>query len=112
MLDEVTVTSSVVQIINKGDTIQFNAEAFELAEGSMLSSLVKKLPGVELRDNGQIYVNGRFVDKLLLNGKDFFNGDKMVLLQNLPAYTVKNVQVYQQDKKTSWPAKGLMSRIW
>ena len=99
MLDEVTVTSSVVQIINKGDTIQFNAEAFELAEGSMLSSLVKKLPGVELRDNGQIYVNGRFVDKLLLNGKDFFNGDKMVLLQNLPAYTVKNVQVYQQDKK-------------
>lgn len=41
----------------------------------MLSSLVKKLPGVELRDNGQIYVNGRFVDKLLLNGKDFFNGD-------------------------------------
>jgi len=39
------------------------------------------------------------VDKLLLNGKDFFNGDKMVLLQNLPAYTVKNVQVYQQDKK-------------
>ncbi|MCI5834044.1 MAG: hypothetical protein MR013_04550 [Prevotella sp.] len=42
MLDEVTVTSSVVQIINKGDTIQFNAEAFELAEGSMLSSLVKK----------------------------------------------------------------------
>lgn len=42
MLDEVTVTSSVVQIINNGDTIQFNAEAFELAEGSMLSSLVKK----------------------------------------------------------------------
>lgn len=42
MLDEVTVTSSVVKIINKGDTIQFNAEAFELAEGSMLSSLVKK----------------------------------------------------------------------
>ena len=42
MLDEVTVTSSVVQIINEGDTIQFNAEAFELAEGSMLSSLVKK----------------------------------------------------------------------
>lgn len=106
MLDEVTVTSSVVQIINKGDTIQFNAEAFELAEGSMLSSLVKKLPGVELRDNGQIYVNGRFVDKLLLNGKDFFNGDKMVLLQNLPAYTVKNVQVYQQDKKDQLASKG------
>ena len=46
------------------------------------------------------------MDKLLLNGKDFFNGDKMVLLQNLPAYTVKNVQVYQQDKKDQLASKG------
>lgn len=106
MLDEVTVTSSVVQIINKGDTLQFNADAFELAEGSMLGALVEKLPGVELRDNGQIYVNGRFVDKLMLNGKDFFSGDKMVLLQNLPAYTVKNIQVYNQETPDQRARKG------
>ena len=79
MLDEVVVTASVVEFVHKGDTIQYNADAFELAEGSMLSALIKRLPGAELRDNGQIFVNGRFVDKLLLDGKDFFQNDKLVL---------------------------------
>lgn len=96
MLDEVVVTASVVEFVNKGDTIQFNADAFELAEGSMLSALIKRLPGAELKENGQIYINGKFVDKLLLNGEDFFRNDKLVLLQNLPAYTVKNIQVYEE----------------
>lgn len=107
MLDEVLVTASVVEFVHKGDTIQFNADAFELAEGSMLSALIQRLPGAELKENGQIYVNGKFVDKLLLNGEDFFRNDKLVLLQNLPAYTVKNIQVYEETlpqqfaKKTS-----------
>lgn len=96
MLDEVVVTASVIEFVNKGDTIQYNADAFELAEGSMLKELIGRLPGAELKENGQIYVNGRFVDKLLLDGKDFFKNDKLVLLQNLPAYTVKNVQVYEE----------------
>lgn len=96
MLDEVTVTASVVQFVHKGDTLQYNADAFELAEGSMLQALIARLPGAELKENGQIYVNGRFVNKLLLDGKDFFQNDKLVLLQNLPAYTVKHIQVYEQ----------------
>lgn len=96
MLDEVVVTASIVEFVHKGDTIQFNADAFELAEGSMLSALIKRLPGTELKDNGQILVNGKFVSKLLLNGEDFFKNDKLVLLQNLPAYTVKNIQVYEE----------------
>ena len=99
MLDEVVVTASVVEFVNKGDTIQFNADAFELAEGSMLSALIKRLPGAELKENGQIYVNGKFVDKLLLNGEDFFRNDKLVLLQNLPAYTVKNLSFASTDLK-------------
>lgn len=86
----------MIEFVNKGDTIQYNADAFELAEGSMLKELIGRLPGAELKENGQIYVNGRFVDKLLLDGKDFFKNDKLVLLQNLPAYTVKNVQVYEE----------------
>lgn len=99
-LGEVTVKASVVQVVNKGDTVQFNADAFALAQGSMLDALVEQLPGVELRDNGQLYVNGRFIDKLLLDGKDFFQGDQFVLLQNLPAYTVKNIQVYEKASLT------------
>lgn len=96
MLSEVVVKASVIQVVNKGDTIQYNADAFAVAKGSMLDALIEKMPGVELRDGGQIYVNGRFVDKLLLDGKDFFQGDQFVLLQNLPAYSVKNLKVYEQ----------------
>lgn len=106
MLDEVTVNGTVLEFINKGDTIQFNAAAFELAEGSMLSALIQKLPGAELKENGQIYINGRFIDKLLLDGKDFFKGNNLVLLQNLPAYTVKNIQVYEEKTREQLAQKG------
>ncbi len=100
-LNEVTVTTSKIKFYNKGDTIVYNADAFNLAEGSMLDELIRQFPGVELRDGGQIYVNGRFVESLMLNGKDFFKGDNLVLLENLGAYTVKNVQVYEKQTDES-----------
>lgn len=109
MLGEVTVTASKVQFVNRGDTISYNADAFDVAQGSMLDALLRQMPGVQLRENGQIYVNGRFVDKLLLDGKDFFKGDKLVLLQNLPSYTVKNVKVYEEASgETRVLGKGAM----
>ncbi|MBD5346393.1 MAG: hypothetical protein HDR92_04585 [Bacteroides sp.] len=95
-LGDVVVTASKVKFYNKGDTIVFNADAFELAEGSMLDALIKQLPGVELKEGGQIYVNGEFVENLLLNGKDFFKGKNELMLDNLGAYTVKNVEVYKR----------------
>lgn len=55
----------------KGDTLQFNADAFQLREGSMLDQLIAMLPGVELRTGGEIYVNGKKVQSLLVNGEDF-----------------------------------------
>ena len=96
MLKEVVVTSTKVQFYYKGDTLVFNADAFELAEGSMLDALVKQLPGIELKEGGRIYHNGKYVDALLLNGKDFFRGDHTIMLDNLPAYTVKNIQIYDK----------------
>ncbi len=100
-LNEVTVTTSKIKFYNKGDTIVYNADAFNLAEGSMLDELIRQFPGVELKDGGQIYVNGRFVESLMLNGKDFFKGDNLVLLENLGAYTVKDVQVYEKQSAQS-----------
>ena len=96
MLQEVVVTSSKVQFYYKGDTLVFNADAFELAEGSMLDALVRQLPGVELKVGGRIYHNGKYVDALLLNGKDFFRDDHTIMLDNLPAYTVKDIQIYDK----------------
>ena len=99
MMREVTITASKVKFYYKGDTIIYNADAFILAEGSMLDALIKQLPGVEMKSDGRIYHEGKFVDDLLLNGKEFFRHDRKLMLENLPAYTVKNIAIY--DKQTA-----------
>ena len=95
-LNEVSVTATKVKFYNRGDTIVYNADAFQLAEGSMLDALIEQLPGVTLDDNGVIKVNGRTVESLILNGKDFFNGNKELMLKNIGSYMVKNVEVYNK----------------
>ena len=107
MLDEVTVTTSKIKFYNKGDTVVFNADAFQLAEGSMLDALIAQLPGVELNESGQIKVNGEFVETLLLDGKQFLNGDNQLMLENIGAYTVKNIEVYKgQTDEEKWRNDG------
>lgn len=96
-LNEVTVTATKVKMVMKGDTLEYDATAFQLPEGSMLDNLIRELPGAQLDDNGRITVNGQFVDQLLVNGRKFFQGDPQVALRNLPAFTVKNVQVYRRE---------------
>ncbi len=100
-LNEVTVTATKIKFYTKGDTLVYNADAFQLQEGSMLDALVAQLPGAELKPDGRIMVNGKFVESLLLNGRDFFKGDNTVLLDNLPAYMVQQIQVYTKESETS-----------
>lgn len=95
-LDEVTVVGSKVLMVNRGDTIVYNASALQLSNGSMLDALIRRLPGVELHPGGRITVNGKYVESLLVNGRDFFRGDPKVALENLPAYYVDNVKVYHK----------------
>lgn len=97
-LGEATVTTSRIKFYHKGDTLVFDADAFNTAEGSMLDGLMKKLPGVELKRDGRIFVNGRYVDQLLLNGTEFFKGNNRLMLDNLPAYMVKHVQTYEKKR--------------
>ncbi len=110
-LGEVVVTQTKVKFYNHGDTLVYNADAFQLANGSMLDNLIRQLPGAELRDNGQIYVNGRFVDNLLLNGEDFVKGNNQIMLDNLPAYMVKNVKVYEKASLRGEMLKGTGRRL-
>lgn len=95
-LDEVVVQATKVKFYHKGDTIVYNADAFMLPEGSMLDALIAQMPGVEIKDGGRIYVNGKYVESLLLNGKDFFKGKNEVMLENIGVYTVKDVAVYEK----------------
>ena len=96
VLNEVVVTATKVKMYYRGDTLVYNADAFNVADGSMLDALIKQMPGTELNKQGEIFVNGRKVENLLLNGKDFFRGNNKLMLENLPYYTVKEIKVYDQ----------------
>lgn len=97
-LDEVVVKATRVQMYYKGDTIVYDASAFVLPEGSMLDALVRQMPGAELDANGNVSINGKLVDYLTLNGKDFFKGKNKLMLENLPYYTIKDVKVFEKER--------------
>ena len=99
MLNEVTVTGTKIKMVTRGDTIVYNADAFNLAEGSMLDALIRQLPGAELNKDGEIKVNGKKIDNLLVDGRDFFEGDPKAALENLPAYTVNKIKVFDRKGK-------------
>ena len=103
VMDEIVVKATKLKFYMDGDTLVYDADAFSMAEGSMLDALIKKLPGVELHSGGEITVNGRKVDALLLNGKDFFDSDRELLLDNMPSYMVKDIRSYE---RTPDNAKG------
>ena len=100
-LDELVVTASKVRFAYHGDTLVYYADAFNVPEGSMLDGLLKQMNGVEVDKDGNITVNGRHVDYLTLNGKDFFKGKNQMMLQNLPYYTVQKVEFYDKSSERS-----------
>ena len=100
-LNEVKVTATKVKMYYKGDTLVYDADAFKLPDGSMLDALIRQLPGVTLNDAGEIFVNGRKVDELLLGSRTFFRGNNKVLMENLPYYTVKDLKVYEKQTAKS-----------
>ena len=96
-LDEVEVRATRIKMVMRGDTLVYDARAFNLSAGSMLDALVRQLPGAELKTNGEIFINGRKVDYLMLNSREFFRGNNRVMLDNLPYYTVKDIKVYEKN---------------
>ena len=101
VLPEVLVKATKIKMVMHGDTIVYNADAFNLAEGSMLDALVARLPGVKLTREGLIFVDGHPVKELFINGRNFFDGVPKTALQNLPAYTVNKIKVYNKEGKAS-----------
>lgn len=107
-LNNLEVKTSRVKMVMKGDTIVYDALAFQLADGSMLDRLIEMLPGVTLAEDGRIEVNGRFVQELTVNGSSFFKGNPLVALRNLPAYTVRKLKVYDKDAPGTQFLAGIM----
>ena len=91
-LDEVELTYEMPVTI-KGDTLIYNADSFKNGSERKLEDVLKKLPGVEINEDGQIEVEGNVVSKLTVNGKDFFDGDSKLATKNIPSSAVDKVQV-------------------
>ena len=90
ILDEVIVK---LPIEVRGDTLIYNADSFKSGSERKLEDIIDKLPGVEINDSGQIEVEGKVVNKLMVNGKDFFDGDTKVGTKNIPSSAVDKIQV-------------------
>ena len=78
LLDEVEIVYEMPVLV-KGDTLIYNADSFKNGSERKLGDVLKKLPGVEINENGQIEVEGKVVNKLMVNGKDFLTGIQKLL---------------------------------
>ena len=90
ILDEVVVK---MPVLIRGDTLIYDADSFKNGSERKLEDIIDKLPGVEINDSGQIEVEGKVVNKLMVNGKDFFDGDTKIAAKNIPSSTVDKIQV-------------------
>jgi hypothetical protein len=97
MLDEVVIKSRAPITIKK-DTLEFNVKSFKTKKDASVEDLLKKLPGVEVDEQGKITVNGKPVNKILVNGKPFFGDDPTIATKNLTKEIIEKVQI--TDTKT------------
>lgn len=95
-LQQAVVTAQIPEVEVKDDTLMFNADAFKVPEGSVLEDLVKKLPGVEIDENGAITVNGKSVKRILVDGKEYFGNDQSMAMKNLPTEIIKKIKTYER----------------
>ena len=99
VLDAASVTAVGNPIIIKKDTVEYNASSFKTTDTDMLINLLKKLPGIEVDDNGTITANGETINKITIDGKTFFLDDPQLASQNLPAKMIEKVKVVKKKSE-------------
>jgi hypothetical protein len=96
-LEEVVLEAEAPPVTLVGDTIQYNAGSFKTPPNASVEQLLKKLPGVKVEKDGTIKAQGEKVNRVLVDGKEFFGNDPKVATKNLPADAVDKVQVYDKQ---------------
>ncbi len=91
-LDAVELTYEMPVVV-RGDTIVYNADSFKDGTERKLEDVLENLPGVEINEDGQVEVEGKVVNKLMVNGKDFFDGDTKLATKNIPSNAVSKIEV-------------------
>ncbi|NNK87714.1 MAG: TonB-dependent receptor, partial [Flavobacteriaceae bacterium] len=99
-LDAVELTYEMPVTV-KGDTLVYNADSFNTGTERKLEDVLENLPGVEINDDGQVEVEGKVVQKVMVDGKDFFDGDTKLATKNIPSNAVDKVQVLRNYSEVS-----------
>ena len=99
VLDAASVSATGNPIIIKKDTVEYNASSFKTTDNDMLEELLKKLPGVEVSEDGSIVYNGKTISKITIDGKTFFLDDPQLASKNLPAKIIEKVKVVQKKSE-------------
>ena len=98
-LDAASVSAVGNPMIVKKDTIEFNASSFKTTDNDVLEDLLKKLPGVEVSEDGSVTVNGESISKITIDGKTFFLNDPQLATKNIPAKMVNKLKVIQKKSE-------------
>ena len=100
ILDAVQLTYEMPVVVS-GDTLIYDADSFKTGTERKLEDVLKNLPGVEINDDGEIEVEGKTVSKVMVEGKDFFDGDSKIASKNIPSSAVDKVQILKNYSENS-----------
>ena len=100
-LQAATVTDIGNPIVVKQDTVEFNASSFRVGSNAMLKDLLKRMPGMEVTEDGKVKFNGEEIDRITVGGRTFFFGDQSTALSNLPAAVVDKVRVIDRESEST-----------
>lgn len=100
-LEAIEIAADRPPVTVKKDTIEFNAGSFKTKENAMVEDLLKKLPGVEVDNEGNITAQGEQVKSVMVDGKKFFGNDPKIATKNLPANAIDKVQVFDKQSDQS-----------
>jgi len=95
LLGEVTIEGQTITTIQKGDTTQFNANAFKTNPDATTEDLIRKMPGITV-EGGTVQAQGENVGKILIDGREFFGNDPTLALKSLPADVVDKIEVFDR----------------
>ncbi|MDR1764135.1 MAG: outer membrane beta-barrel protein [Dysgonamonadaceae bacterium] len=96
LLKEAVVEGKVPEVTVRGDTIEYDAKSYKTPENAVLEDLIKRIPGAEVDDNGNVKIGGKSVTQFMVDGKDFFKDDPQIASKNLPAEMVEKLKVFNR----------------
>jgi hypothetical protein len=100
MMEGVVITTES-PIVVKNDTVQFNTSGFKTIPNATLEDLLKKIPGMEVDKEGNVKAQGEQVQRIIVDGKEFFGNDPKLATKNLTADMVESVQVFDDMSEQS-----------